>query len=127
MKRNLLFGLFAIILLAACKKESKDPTLVGKWTLVNTVYKMYIGGALVYSDDEPGNGATIDFQSNGTVVAKETGGNSTSTTYSISGSNVTIDGDVYEIKNLTHSNVTLHRSENGGGGNYDDETINLKK
>ena len=128
MKRNLLLSLFAIILLAACKKDNaKDPTLVAKWTLVNTVYKVYIGGSMVYSDDTPGNGTTVDFQSNGTVVAKDAGGSSTSTNYTITGSTVTIDGDTYEIKDLTHSNVTLHRREDGGGGDYDDETINLKK
>ena len=127
MKRNLLLSLLAIMLLAACKKDNpKDPSLVAKWTLVNTVYKMYMGGAMVFSDDTPGNGTTVDFQSNGTVVAKETGGNATSTTYTITGSTVTIDGDQYEIKGLTHSNVTLYRRD-GSGGDYDEETINLKK
>ena len=115
--------------MAACKKDKvKDPSLAGKWTLVNTELKVYVNGTMVFSANDPGNGATVDFQSNGTVVLKESGGGTISSPYTIKNSStVEIDGESYEIKGLTNSNVTLHRREDTGGGSYDDETINLKR
>ena len=128
MKKTLLLGLIAIMLLAACNKDKgKDPTLLGKWTLVNIVYKEYVGGTLVYSSDDPGNGATVEFQDNGSAVFKE-GSLSQTVSYSIKpGSKVDIDGDVYDIQGLTDTNVTLHLRTDSGAGTYDDEIINLKR
>ena len=111
MKKTLLLSLVVIITLAACKKdqvkEVTEISLKGKWTVQSTLIKHFDNNALVDSYTIPGNAATIDFQANGTAVMTHDGVVE-SHPYNIQpGSKVEIEGDIYEIRNLTTSGVTL--------------------
>lgn len=131
MKKLVILSLFGLVLFAACKKEKeKDntPSLKGKWTIENYVDKIYISGTLNGTYTSQGDGATMDFQDNGHVIILVPGDTPESYTYTIKpDSKVDIDGDIYEIKNLTASTVTLLMREDYGGGDYEELYINLKR
>jgi len=123
-------SLLTLVLLTACKKDPQPaaPSLKGKWTIENFVYKEYVGGALTDTYTEPGAGGTIDFQNNGNVVSTIPGYPVATTPYTIKpDSKVEIDGDIYEIRNLTATNVTLFIREDYAPGEYDESYINLKR
>jgi hypothetical protein len=106
MKKTLALCLIGITLLIACKKD-KEITLKGKWNLESIVTKEYQNGVLMNTNTEPGDGYKYDFQDNGELLITAFLTASTST-YSIKAdSKVEIDGDIFEIRNLTASNVTL--------------------
>lgn len=125
MKQALLLLLLTATLVS-CKKD-KDPELTGKWNLENITIKEYMNNTLVNTDIEPGAGETIDFQENGTVVITEPGMSPYTTAYTISGSNVTFDGETYEMRNLEDNTVTLYYKEDYGPGEYDEIFINLRR
>ena len=130
MKKLLTAGLLSLFLFTACKKDTQPapPSLKGKWTIENFVYKEYVGGALTDTYSEPGNGGTMDFQNNGNVVITIPGDPVNSAPYTIKpDSKVDIDGDIFEIRNLTTSNVTLFIREDYAPGEYDELYINLKR
>lgn len=130
MKQCLVASLIIMILLAACKKDKeKEETvsLVKKWNLENTIEKEYENGVLTDTYTIPGNGATIDFQDNGNVVYKNPDNTTDSAPYSLlPDSKVNIDGDIFEIKNLTLSTATLFIKEELAPWKYE-TTINLKR
>jgi hypothetical protein len=125
MKQALLLILFSATLFA-CKKD-EDPTLEGKWTLDNITVKEYMNNTLVSTNTDPGTGETIEFTSTGNVIITEPGSSPFTTTYTISGDNVTFDGDTYAIQNLGDNNVTLYYRDTYNPGEYDDIFINLKR
>lgn len=113
--------LLSTVVMTSCSKDSAKPSLVGKWQLVSYVYKIGTFSA-------PINGTAADyveFKTNGTVVTSISG-QSTSVPYSINGSNVTIDGELYNITTLTSSNATLYNTS-GTGISKIEITITLKK
>ena len=122
MKKILSIALAIMILtLNACKKDGPAPTLVGKWK-VSTVVLTAGSISTTY------NGKTTDY-----ADFKVTGkvellfeGNLTETPYKISGNTVTIDTQVYEIRNLSAGSVSLYYSEVVSGTKLE-ETINLIK
>lgn len=127
MKKTLVLSLMATILLTACKKD-KEISLKGKWTIDNAVGKEYVNGALTTTTTEPGAGATMDFQDNGNVVITSPGFPPESFSYSIKpDSKVEFDGDVYEVRNLAASTVTLFIRIDFSPGEYDEIYINLKR
>jgi hypothetical protein len=132
MKRTLFLGLVLTILFAACKKDPVETqlTLKGMWSLDSIISKEYFNGALLYDYGQSGDGAKLDFQANGNLVvsnASGTPGNTQTVQYSISGSNVTIDGDSHEIRSLTASTVTLYRRDNYSANEYEDIYLKLKR
>lgn len=130
MKKIALFSLFALLLLSACKKDKDEPavSLLGKWTIENAVVKEYVNGVLTDNYTEPGDGSTFDFQDNGHLVITSPGNSVESVNYSIKpDSKVEIDGEIYEIRNLTASAVTLYIREDYSPGEYDEISINLKR
>lgn len=131
MKKLLTLSLFTLFVVAACNKdkdESQALSLKGKWTVENNVYKEYIGGSLSDTYTEPGAGAAMDFQDNGHVVITYPGYPIESLSYTIKpDSKVDIDGDIFEIRNLTAANVTLFLREDHAPGDYDELYINLKR
>ena len=130
MKTLLTASLLTLVLFTACKKDTQPaaPSLKGKWTIENFVYKEYVGGALTDTYTEPGAGGTIDFQNNGNVVSTIPGNPVATTPYTIKpDSRVEIDGDIYEIRNLTATNVTLFIREDYAPGEYDESYINLNR
>jgi hypothetical protein len=130
MKKITIICLIATIFFAACKKNKEEDanSLMGKWTVENTIVKEYINGIVVNTETEPGNGATMDFQNNGHVVITYPGMPIESLAYVIkSGSEVEIDGDTFEIRNMGNASVTLYLREDYSPGEYDEVLINLKR
>jgi hypothetical protein len=129
MKKNVIFCMVVLLIFSACKKDKDEPavSLAGKWTVDNTTIKEHINGT-VNTDIEPGNGATIDFQDNGHVVLTYPGLPIESLVYVIKpDSKVEIDGDTFEIRNLSNATVTLYLREDYSPGEYDEVFINLKR
>jgi hypothetical protein len=129
MKKLSILGLFSLFVFAACNKDKVDAvSLKGKWTVENKVYKEYIAGSLSNTDTEPSQGITMDFQDNGYVVITYPVSPTESLTYAIKpDSKVEIDGEIYEVRNLTSANVTLFLREDYSPGEYDELYINLKR
>jgi len=130
MKKLFTLSLLTLCLFTACKKDKEPapPSLKGKWTIENYVYKEYTSGSLSDTYSEPGAGGTIDFQNNGIVVITIPGVPPDSYPYTIKpDSKVDIDGDIYEIRNLSSSNVTLFMREDYAAGDYDELYINMKR
>lgn len=129
MKSKLILSLIVLLFLSACKKKNEDTviSLKGKWTAENMVYKHYDKNVIVGTYTDPTIGTTLDFQSNGTLVINEPLGIS-SISYSIKpDSKVEFNGDVYEIRNLTASSVTLFIREDFAPGEYTELFHNLKR
>jgi hypothetical protein len=127
--KKLILCLFAAIILIGCKKDKDDEiSLKGKWTIENTIYNEYINGTLDYTETEPGDGATIDFQNNGNVVITIPGFGVETYPYILRpDSKVEIDGDVFEIRDLTANSVILYLREDYGNNDYDEVFFNLKR
>ena len=129
MKKNVIFCMVVLLIFSACKKDKDEPAVSFrcKWTVDNTTIKEHINGT-VNTDIEPGNGATIDFQDNGHVVLTYPGLPIESLVYVIKpDSKVEIDGDTFEIRNLSNATVTLYLREDYSPGEYDEVFINLKR
>jgi hypothetical protein len=128
MKKTLVFSLIVMTLLVACKKDKEEASLQSKWTIDNFIGKEYLNGALANTTTIPGGGTTLDFQSNGNVIIATPGSPVESFPYTLqSGSRVEFAGDIYEIRDLTGSGVTLFIREDYAPGDYDETFINLKK
>jgi hypothetical protein len=131
MKKLCILSLFTLFVVAACNKnkdESNAPSLAGKWTVENNVYKEYTGGSLSKTYTAPGAGAVMDFQDNGHVVITYPGYPIESLSYAIKhDSKVDIDGDIFEIRDLTASKVSLFLRQDYAPGDYDELYINLKR
>ena len=112
-----------------CSKDSANPTLVGnanptlvgKWQLVSYDYKIGTISAPINVTAAD----YVEFKTNGTVLTSISG-ESKSVPYSINGSNVTIDGELYTITTLTSNNATLYNTS-GTGNSKIEVTITLKK
>jgi len=131
MKKALLLSLAAMIILASCKKDKEtevtEISLKGKWNVQSTQIKGFQNNIMVENVTIPGNGATIDFQNNGTAVMTHDGVVE-SHPYTIQpGSKVDIDGDINEIRNLTASSVTLFFRNENSPGEYDEFLEDLKR
>jgi hypothetical protein len=130
MKKLVLYSTILMILLMACKKDPPPPVEVsikGKWTVENVVIKEFVNGVLGNTDIEPGDGTILDFQDNGHLVSNS-GGTITSVVYTLKpNSRIEIDNEMFEIKNLTTSNVTLFISEYFAPNEWQEVFINLKR
>jgi hypothetical protein len=122
MKPITMLFLTALIILSSCKKdppkEEPAPSLKGKWNLESTIIKSYENNALVTTINEPGNGATFDFQTTGNVVMSHDGVIESHQYTITSDSKVDIEGYVYEIRNLMAHSVTLFLRDEYSPGNY---------
>ena len=127
MKKLLAISLIGMFVFTACKKPREDVSLTGKWNVETVVTKEYENSALINTNTEPGDGYKYDFQTNGNLLIT---GFLVGTTapYTIMGnSTVVIDGDSFEIRNLTSSQVTLFIRQDYAPGEYDELFINLKR
>jgi hypothetical protein len=125
--KKLALCLIVMILLAACKKDKEEISLKGKWTVENSTTKYYQNGVLVNTVTETFNRLTWEFNSEGNLIRR--GGLFTdSQPYKIMpDSRVDIDGEIFEIGNLTRSAVTLIKKTENGPGTYKEFALNLKK
>lgn len=128
MKKLLAICLTGMFLFTACKKDSPvEISLTGKWNVETVVTKEYQNAVLVNTNTEPGDGYKYDFQTNGSLLISSFL-NATTMPYSImANSKVQIDADIFEIRNLTASQVTLFIREDYGPAEYDELFINLKR
>lgn len=125
MKKLLLFCLPLLLLSIACNKDEGEVTLKGKWFVENMITKEYENGVLRGTYTDPGNGAKYDFQDNGILLIMNPFGSDHP--YSIlPGSKVVIDGDQFEIRDLSRTHVTLYIREDYGN-DYQELFINLKR
>ena len=122
MKKLLLFAmLLSTAVMTSCSKDSAKPTLVGKWKIVSLVYK-----TAIYNDSYIGLANDyFDFKSNGNLETSLNGATGTQS-YTINGSNVTIDGQTFSISTLTTSATTLYSTQGIGIAKIE-VTYNLKK
>lgn len=132
MKKNLLFSIIVMTLLAACNKDKNKEeaaiSLQGQWTVENTIVKEYTNGTLTNTETIPSDGTKINFQAGGNLVVSEPGSPDESTPYSIkAGSKVEFYGETYEIRNLTATNVTLFIRRDLSLNDYNEVFINLKR
>jgi hypothetical protein len=77
--------------------------------------------------NDPGNGATFDFQTNGNVVMSLDGVIESHQYTITSDSKVNIEGYIYEIRNLTAHRVTLFLRDEDSPGSYAEVEQTLKK
>ena len=129
MKRTLLLGLIAILIISACKKKNDDVviSLKGKWNAQSVSYKEFDNGALINSYSENLIKTTFDFRNNGSLIITDEYGTETFS-YSIqNATTVEFDGMVFEIRNLTGNSVTLYTREEYAPNNYAELTFNLTR
>ena len=127
MKKLLTISLIGMFLFTACKKDPVRPSLTGKWNVENVITKEYQSSVLINTNTEPGDGYKYDFQTNGSLLISSFL-NATTIPYTImANSTVQIDGDIFEIRNLTGSQVTLFIRQDYNPGEYDELFINLKR
>ena len=128
MKKLLAISLLGMVLFTACtKKPVAEPSLTAKWNVETIVTKEYRNAALINTNTEPGDGYKYDFQTNGNLVISSFLNSSTHPYSILPNSKVDIDGDIFEIRDLTTSQVTLFFRQDYVAGEYDDLFINLKR
>jgi len=129
MKKISLLFVLLLTLLTACKKEKEDNThaLQKKWSLVNTSFKEYNNGTMVYEDNYTGlPGDYLDFRTDNKLYTFITGANDVMDYKILDGNKVTIDGDTFDILTLNSSAATLYLKE-GSAANYSEVRLNLKR
>ena len=126
MKKALALSMIVMILLVACKKDKEEITIKGKWNLENVITKEYQNGVFMNTNTEPGDGYKYDFQNDGNLLITGFLVGSTVPYTIISNSKVEIDGDIFEIRNLNGSQVTLFIRTNYTN-QYQEMFINLKR
>jgi hypothetical protein len=128
MKKLLAISLMGMFLFTACKKDpAVEPSLTAKWSVETIVTKEYRNAVLINTITEPGDGYKYDFQTNGNLVISSFLNSSTHPYSILPNSKVDIDGDIFEMRNLTASQVTLFFHQDYVPGEYDELFINLKK
>ena len=128
MKKLLAISLLGMVLFTACtKKPVAEPSLTAKWNVETIVTKEYRNAVLINTITEPGDGYKYDFQTNGNLVISSFLNSSTHPYSILPNSKVDIDGDIFEIRDLTASQVTLFFHQDYVPGEYDELFINLKR
>jgi len=128
MKKLLAISLMGMFLFTACKKDpAVEPSLNGKWNVETIVTKEYRNAVLINTITEPGDGFKYDFQTNGNLLITSFLNGSTMPYTIMANSKVQIDTEIFEIRNLTASQVTLFFHQDYVPGEYDELFINLKK
>ncbi len=122
-----MLGVVIMILLAGCKKQDEAISLQGKWVVENSITKYYQKGNLVNTVNETFTGLKWEFNSDGNLI-RRAGLSADSTPYSItSDSKVNIGGEIFEIRDLTRSAVTLVNKAGNTPGTYTEVSLNLKR
>lgn len=133
MKKTLILSLIIMVLLSACKKDKEEIakeeiSLKGKWNADSSFVTEYENGVLVNTESEAGDGTTFDFQSNDSLIIVSPGLGTESFPYTIqANSKVKIDEDIFEVRNLTASRVTLFIREDFAQGEFTEISFNLKR
>jgi hypothetical protein len=127
--KKVIIILMAFILFNACKKDKPDElSIKGKWNLVNAVANTYENNILTDTETESGSGTTYDFQNNGMVIVTNVDSGTESFPYSIeSASQIKIDGQLIDIKNLTSNTVTLSFRDVFSPTIYTEVIVNLQR
>jgi hypothetical protein len=122
MKKLLSIALAIMFLtLNACKKDGPAPTLVGKWKIATVILKAgttsttYTGTSTDYADFKVTGKVELSLMDK-----------LTETPYTIAANTVTIDDQIFEIRNLSAGSASLYFSTVLEGIKIE-ETINLIK
>jgi len=113
--------MLSLVMLSSCKKNN-EAKIEGTWDIETITTKYYEDGALVDTDVENGNGATMTFNSNGEVEITTPFGSQTFD-YSVDGDEITMNGETAEIQELTSSRLVIYAKEVWGAAGDYDETI----
>ena len=129
MKKLLSISLIALVLFTACNKTNPavEASLTGNWNVGTVVTKEYQNSVLANTYTEQGNGYKYDFQTNGNLVISNTVTSATLPYSILVNSKVQIDGEIFEVRNLTASQVILFIREDYAAGEYDELFINLNR
>lgn len=129
MKRALFLSLVVLLILSACKKKNEEVviSLKGKWTPQSIVYQDFDNSTLQYSYTETPEKTTYDFQNNGYLVITDEYGSEMFQYKILNNSKLDLEGEIYEIKNLTAGSVVLYYRYDYSPGSYSEYSINLKR
>ena len=127
MKKLLLIA-FSVILLTSCSKDD-DATIVGKWyTYKTTSYQNGQETVDMYVNECPTKKDYVKFQNDGVLESyyfdDQCIENLSTFFYTIDGTDLTIDGEVFEVVLLTGKSLKI-KSYSDTPGDYD--IIELKK
>ena len=113
MRHIKLFLLFIIIIFGfnQCKKEDttpSSPSIIGKWELVSSTFKQYKNNLVIKTgtNDIKVVGYMIQFNKDLSVIVTDKSGTYNSK-YTITNSNIIIDGGNYTIVELTGDKLVL--------------------
>jgi hypothetical protein len=106
-----LFFIFISVVFIQCKKEdttSSSPSIVGKWELVSSTFKQYKNNLVIKTgtNDIKVVGYMIQFNKDLSVIVTDKSGTYNSK-YTITNSNIIIDGSNYTIVELTGDKLVL--------------------
>jgi hypothetical protein len=127
--KKVIIILMAFFLFNACKKDKTDElSIKGKWDLINLVANTYENNILTDTETESGSGTTYNFQGNGIVIVADVDNGTESFPYSIeSDSQIRMDGQLIDIKNLTSNTVTLSFRDVFSPTIYTEVIVNLQR
>jgi hypothetical protein len=131
MRSFLFFLLFGSLLFAACHKPPVARvtlSLLGKWQVVNLRDKAVSNNVISYDDIYIGvPDDYMEFRSDNTFMYFLNGRGVIVNYMFLPGDRVEIDGDIFEIRDLTANRVTLYNRVDHWTGNYHEMTYDLKR
>jgi hypothetical protein len=131
MKKFILLSTLATLFAVACNKKDsapEAPSLIHKWSLVNSHYLEMDNGTVMEDDNYIGTPADyVEFKSDNKFYSL-VGGQKDTVDYQLLPNNkVTIDGETYTIQELTMNSGKLYQKNSLSADTYDEVTINLKR
>lgn len=106
-----LFFIFIIVVFNYCKKEDttpSSPSILGKWEMVSSTWKQYKNNIVIQTGTEDIKlvGYNIQFNKDQSVIVTDKSG-TYNYKYTITNSNIVIDGGNYTIVELTGDKLVL--------------------
>ena len=132
MKKFILATAFATLLVTACTKDKPvqppEPSLIGKWGVVNILVKEIDNGAIVYNDNYTGQASDyMEFKNDNTLSLFIDGSGFIINYKLLPNNKMEISGDTLTIQSLTANSATLYQKDDNGSNSFDETTYNLKR
>jgi len=135
MKKTIGAMLALSVLVFSCKKDDDKSTselVVGKWNVIDVIEHKYDNGVSKRDTTEYTPGIeTMELTKDGKAYyyAEFSNGSSARDTmvYTVSGSKLILDGDIFEISKITGSEMQLYSKYVYSATEYDEEWVNCKK
>ncbi|MBO9672003.1 MAG: hypothetical protein J7577_01055 [Sphingobacteriaceae bacterium] len=133
-KLALLTSIVLFIAINGCKKEKvEDPPkttaqkIQGKWNITSIIEKEVSTNGTFTNNHSGTSGEYVEFKTDGKVYTKRDGQSLESLTYTVnSDTQITIDGDVHDIKTLTENSFVIYHKSTFQSG-YNEITVTLSK